>query len=163
MVTEQLLNMLLEEIRVWVKERKPKISMAAGELADDYLQACKISTEQKKADPSKKQEKRETPARRWCHICESGRHCTSDCTKKGKSEPDRTKKRSRDKNSINCDKKGHITVNCPEAANYCDGGTKLSQDRSCKVLGRHSFYRAGTVDGKAVSDILLIRVVLVHS
>ena len=37
MVIEQLLNMLPEEIRVRVKERKPKTSMAAGELADDYL------------------------------------------------------------------------------------------------------------------------------
>ena len=42
MVIEQLLNMLPEEILVWVKERKPKTSIAAGELADDYLQACKV-------------------------------------------------------------------------------------------------------------------------
>ena len=45
MVIEQLLNMLPEEIRVWVKERKPKTSMAAWELANDYLQARKVSTE----------------------------------------------------------------------------------------------------------------------
>ena len=63
-VLEQLLNMLPEEIHVWVKERKPKTSMAAGELAHDYLQAHYVSAEQKKADLSKKQEKCETPARR---------------------------------------------------------------------------------------------------
>ena len=121
MVIEQLLDTLPEEICVWVKERKPKTSMAAGELADDYLQARKVGADQKKAGPSKKQEKREIPAaRKWCRTCESSGHWTSNCTKKGKSEP---KKRSRDKNSIicfNCDQKGHIAINCPEAANYCD-------------------------------------------
>ena len=82
MVTEQLLNMLPKEIRVWVKERKPKTSMAAGELADDYLQARKVNAEQKKAESSKKQERRETPAKRWCRICESGGHWTSDYTRR---------------------------------------------------------------------------------
>ena len=42
MVIEQVLNMLLEEICGWVKERKPKTS---GELANDYLQAYKVSAE----------------------------------------------------------------------------------------------------------------------
>ena len=146
MVIEQLLNMLPEQIRIWVKERKPKTSMAAGELADDYLQAPKVSSE-KKADPSKKQKKRETPAKRWCRVCESGGHWTSDCHKKSKSETDKMMKRNRDKNSIrcfNCDRKlkGHIAVNCPEAANYCDGDSKLKPGRSCKPLERRSFYSA---------------------
>ena len=36
---EQLLNVMPEDIRVWVRERKPKTAAEAGELADDYLQA----------------------------------------------------------------------------------------------------------------------------
>ena len=38
---------------------------------------------------------------------------------------------------------------------YCDIGTKPNQGRNCKASGRCSFYRQGTVDGKAVSNILL--------
>ena len=40
-VLEQLVNMLPEEVQVWVKERKPKTGMEAGQLADDYIQARK--------------------------------------------------------------------------------------------------------------------------
>ena len=38
MVREQLLNTLPEEVRVWVRERKPKSCEEAGQLAEDYLQ-----------------------------------------------------------------------------------------------------------------------------
>ena len=40
---EQLLNALPEEVRIWVKERKPKTSAEAGQLADDYAQARRQS------------------------------------------------------------------------------------------------------------------------
>ena len=39
LVKEQLLNCLPEDALVWVRERKPKTSVEAGELAEDYLQA----------------------------------------------------------------------------------------------------------------------------
>ena len=38
-VMEQLINTMPSQVRVWVKERKPKTSKEAGELADDYVQA----------------------------------------------------------------------------------------------------------------------------
>ena len=38
-VKEQLLRALPDEVRVWVSERKPTTSAAAGRLAEDYLQA----------------------------------------------------------------------------------------------------------------------------
>ena len=38
-VKEQLLNCLPEDVRVWVRKRKPKSSCEAGELAEDFLQA----------------------------------------------------------------------------------------------------------------------------
>ena len=38
-VLEQLLNKLPEDARFFVKERKPKTSMEAGRLADNYIAA----------------------------------------------------------------------------------------------------------------------------
>ena len=38
-ILEQLLAILPEDVRIWVKERKPKSSIEAGQLADDYMQA----------------------------------------------------------------------------------------------------------------------------
>ena len=40
-VLEQLLNTLLEDAHIFVKERKPKTSMEAGRLADGYIAARK--------------------------------------------------------------------------------------------------------------------------
>ena len=43
-IQEQLLNTLTPAVRVWVKERKPKIALEAGLLADDYAEARRQST-----------------------------------------------------------------------------------------------------------------------
>lgn len=34
---EQLLNMLLEDVQVWVVQQKPKTTSEAGELTNDHL------------------------------------------------------------------------------------------------------------------------------
>ena len=39
LVMEQLIEILLSCVRIWVKEHKPKTSKEAGEYADDYFQA----------------------------------------------------------------------------------------------------------------------------
>ena len=39
--TEQLLNSMGEEVRVWVRDRKQKTCAGAGELVDDYELARK--------------------------------------------------------------------------------------------------------------------------
>jgi hypothetical protein len=46
MVREQLLNMLPEDVWLWVYERKPKTSAEAGALAEDYMQAREHSIKQ---------------------------------------------------------------------------------------------------------------------
>ena len=38
-VVERFINTLPDNIRIWIKERKPTTSLEAGQLADDYLQA----------------------------------------------------------------------------------------------------------------------------
>ena len=40
-VMEQFISVLPEEVRVWVKERKPRSSEEAGRLAENYRQARK--------------------------------------------------------------------------------------------------------------------------
>ena len=40
-IQEQPLNTLTPAIGVWVKERKPKTALEAGQLADDYMEARK--------------------------------------------------------------------------------------------------------------------------
>ena len=47
-VMEQLINMLPVDVRIFVKERKPKTSEEAAKLADDYWQARKSSFGDKK-------------------------------------------------------------------------------------------------------------------
>ena len=42
-IQEQLLNTLTPAVRVWVKERKPKTALEAGQLADDYTEARRQS------------------------------------------------------------------------------------------------------------------------
>ena len=39
MVTERVLMALPKDIRIWVRERKPKTAAEAGQLAGEYLQA----------------------------------------------------------------------------------------------------------------------------
>ena len=46
-VLEQLLNTLPEDARIVVKERKPKTSMEAGSLADDFIAARKDEAAEK--------------------------------------------------------------------------------------------------------------------
>ena len=45
-VMEEFIIMLLEEIRVWVKEHKPETSMIAGKLAEDYQQARRTAEDE---------------------------------------------------------------------------------------------------------------------
>ena len=46
-VLEQFLNCLSSPIRVWIKERKPKSCLEAGQLADNYTEARKQVKEEK--------------------------------------------------------------------------------------------------------------------
>jgi len=40
-VSEQLINLLPQDIQIWVQERKPTTSSKVERLADDYFQACR--------------------------------------------------------------------------------------------------------------------------
>ena len=68
--TEQLLEALPTNVRIWVRERKPKTATEAGQLADDYVQAWrqenKVSAEVGKGgEPTRSQ----VGARPKCDNC----------------------------------------------------------------------------------------------
>ena len=64
-VKEQLLNTLPQDVRVWVKERKPATSKEAGRLAEDYLQAQKTTSKSKQGLRSDKH----PTGPRLCYTC----------------------------------------------------------------------------------------------
>ena len=76
-VLEQLVNTLPMDVQVWVRERKPKTSEEAGQLADDYLQARKQTNDQ---PWSAKKSIR-------CYRCKKLGHTAKEC--RGSSEPSR--------------------------------------------------------------------------
>ena len=51
MTAEQVLDVLPRDIQVWVRERKPRTSEEAGQLAEDYLQARKANIDRPPMQP----------------------------------------------------------------------------------------------------------------
>ena len=54
-VLEQLVSTLPENVRIWVKEQKPKTSTEAGQLADDYTEARKQNSKVTSGDLTRRQ------------------------------------------------------------------------------------------------------------
>ena len=52
---QQLVSTLPENVRMWVKERKPKTSTETGQLADDYTQARKQNSKVTSGDLTRRQ------------------------------------------------------------------------------------------------------------
>ena len=127
-VLEQLLNMLPEDACIFVKEKKPKTSMEAARLADDYITG-------RKDEVAEKEEKEKAP-----DYCQS--HQCGKCWKLGhlawdyrqsqlkleheKDKGDAARKPKRDLKDIkcfHCHQKSHYAFNCPIAM-LCSAGTR---------------------------------------
>jgi predicted aspartyl protease len=148
-VKEQLINTLPGEIRVYVKEHKPKTSQEAGELADDHIRARKSGD----GKPPK-----DIPPIH-CSRCKKLGNSEKTCRVNLKSEdgkgsspaspppaPPREKPKPRTDlkyiTCFNCLQKDHYSSNCPQSALFCGTGTGQMAKR-------------GQVEGKEVGDILL--------
>ena len=126
-VQEQLLNSLAPQIRVWVKERRPKSSLETGQLADDYVEARKQTKEGSLPLPD--------PTNR-SRASELQKGPSNDRPREGSGVT-----------CYKCGKPGHISTWCPSRAMYCGHGY---QDKHCvNVL------KAGWVEDHGVADILL--------
>ena len=157
-ILEQLLNTLPQEVRVWVRERKPKTSAEASQLVDDYIQARKQNPKSTSQHGSKKS----TEKQATCDKCGKVGHQTKDCwsTKpaaaQGKGsdgtnttprQGQRNRRDLKDVECFNCHQKGHFSSNCPSKAMLCRGNRR---GRS-----RRDVTRTGVIEGKKVQDILL--------
>ena len=120
-----MINTLPDDVKIWVKERKPQTSEEAGQLADDYAQARgKIAAD--------RQPDKTSPIQ--CTVCKKRGHLAQDCWSKAKME-DRTstngnergaspqtvkpKKELKEVECFNCHKKGHYSFDCPANALWC--------------------------------------------
>ena len=147
-VREQFINVLPEEARIWVKERKPKTSKEAGTLAEDFRQARKETWESAAGKFNKR-----------CHICKMMGHLARDCTQRKQTESKTDSKNQEEVTRPNdeeqkpkivcfkCKARGHIARNCPKAL-FCLGQGRQSR-RSGELLLR------GEVEGHSVKDIQL--------
>jgi len=75
LVKEQFVEVLPEEVKVWVKERKPNTSEEAGQLAEDYRQA-------RKRDLWIQGEELKKGNQKTCFIYKQPGHLARDCQRK---------------------------------------------------------------------------------
>ena len=131
-VLEQLLYTLGPSVRVWVKERKPKTALEAGQLADDYSEARKQTAKESRpgvdlASPASS----EKPTR---HDQEQPDKEEGDKRSAKERHYSRSGYRNKDHHShvtcYNCGRQGHFASRCPEKAMYC--GEPTSQSSSAE-------------------------------
>jgi len=87
-VLEQLVSALPENVRIWVKERKPKTSAEAGQLVDDYAQAKKQNNNRdvnggKVSHVARRGIDRQDLQPKRCQQCGKLGHATHDCRSDG--------------------------------------------------------------------------------
>ena len=150
-----LLNCLAEDVRVWVRERKPKSSEEAGQFAEDFLQAREIQESEGRTKMTK--ERRSLPGN--CPSCRLAGYSASNYPKPrerardGNPNPSNGKKNRKQEREIycfNCKEKGHMSFKCPKSSGlYCD------ESKSERPAEDMDVYRSGSINSIMVEDIIL--------
>ena len=174
MMTEQLLNALPQDVRIWVIEREPKTVAEAGKLADTYEKARRQLPGANKGEHGqrgkvavkeevKRVDRRPLQEIRRCHNCGMTGHMARDCRRGTKpngtnQEQARGQVPNREVRCFNCGRNGHIAMWCPNNALFCQGvqkrgPTKVQRQRQGKPA--QGITKSGTVEGHPVGDILL--------
>ena len=147
---EQLLDTMPASVRVWVHEHKPQDSAEAGQLADDYAQARKVSGS---GHPGGKRGERPVEQRR-CYGCKQVGHVEQDCPMRRDASrgggppggPVQQGKRASQLKCYNCGGIGHRARQCPGNALFCRGQ---------EWHRRQGLTLHGVVEGQVADDILL--------
>ena len=123
---------------MWVRERKPKTAAEAGQLAEDYVQACQSGTTT--APRCGVNWRQEAVKQRQCHTCNTVGHLARDCPQGSKNGGNHTAsspslRYKKEVECYNCHQKGHIATKCPAAVLYCNVGTSPGRT-GCKAQVR---------------------------
>ena len=124
LVKEQFVEVLPEDVKVWVKEWKPRTSEEAGRLAEDYRQARKADLWTTTLKGGQKSN----------HSCGQVGHLAKDCHRKKGIAPaiskgedtSKTVRKHREEKPLicyNCEGKGHTSRQCPSNAMFCKART----------------------------------------
>ena len=158
-VMEQFITMLLEQIRVWVKEHKPETSMIAVKLVEDYQQARKTAED----DDQFRSKEKPPEGGRYCLVCSKTGHLVRECPNKTHKLNMRSGSTDGQFNSTNreelsrqavlgcytCDGKGYVSKQCPSKVLFCGNRNKPRGAIEGTVL------RQGVINGFLVDDLLV--------
>lgn len=150
MVLDQFLGGVPEDLRVWLKERKPESLQQAMELADDYgRRSGKRKPAVESAQSSSQVSSRpveDEPA----HQSQSRTPLTDDRSRTNSKGEMRC---------FQCNRFGHITVNCPNREGpTAAGAPKGLHSRACDEVTWNAqsqkYLRRGRLDGRRVQMLM---------
>ena len=165
-VKEQLLTTLPDHVRMWVKERKPKTTAEAAELAElaeDYLQARPQGNPKPNRLPTGPCP-RCGEAGHWANLCPTNprppvmrpqQPPASETPRTprtpGSNRPSDQKPRNQDVKCFNCNAKGHMSYNCPQKGAWFSNPTqRLITNRQQQRVFHH-----GTINGVYSQEIVV--------
>lgn len=158
-LVEQFMQAVPEDLRVWLKERKPESQRKAAELADDYVLARKADNRGNTLKPRRFDTEQITSSKPPMFDDRSARSNDSSkshpMTDGSLTRPDKTNTKG-EKQCYYCKKYGHLMYSCPDRKS--DGETARPRDtmfsRVCPDVAwntdSHKYLKKGKVDGRSV-------------
>ena len=151
MVLDQFLAGVSEELRVWLKERKPESLKQAAELADDNSLARSRSTLQKPVQTGAAK----LPHHDWNQTSHLPPGPLPKPLEIGRSQ---TNWRG-EKRCFQCGKCGHLLQTCPEQrTSAASGSSKALLSEACEEVAwdasSHKYLRRGTLNGRPVQMLV---------